>query len=107
MTKFYGIGIGPGDPELLTLKAVNALKQSDFIFEATSHTNTISIAGSIAKKYVKEKSTFIPLIFPMLKNKKIMKKAWKKNAEIVAEKIFLGHTCSFVRESIFLYTVAA
>ncbi|HRU01236.1 MAG TPA: precorrin-2 C(20)-methyltransferase, partial [Victivallales bacterium] len=96
MTKFYGIGVGPGDPELLTLKAVKALKSSDFIFEATSHTNTTSIAGSIVKNFIKEKAIFIPLVFPMLKNKKIMKSAWKKNAEIIAEKIFSGHICSFV-----------
>ena len=31
MSKIYLIGAGPGDPELLTLKAVNAIKESDAI----------------------------------------------------------------------------
>ncbi len=31
MSKFYGIGVGVGDPEMLTIKAVNALKELDII----------------------------------------------------------------------------
>ena len=27
----YGVGIGPGDPELLTLKAVRVIKEADLI----------------------------------------------------------------------------
>ena len=29
---FYGIGVGPGDPELMTLKAVRVIKACDVIF---------------------------------------------------------------------------
>ena len=29
--KLYGVGIGPGDPELLTLKALRVIKESDVI----------------------------------------------------------------------------
>ena len=32
MGKLYGIGVGPGDPELLTLKAYKILNQADVIF---------------------------------------------------------------------------
>ena len=32
MGKLYGIGVGPGDPELLTLKAYRILKEADIIF---------------------------------------------------------------------------
>lgn len=28
---FYGVGVGPGDPELLTLKAINAIKTADVV----------------------------------------------------------------------------
>ena len=45
MSKFYGIGVGVGDPEMLTIKAVNALKELDIIivpdagrdFESTAY----------------------------------------------------------------------
>ena len=29
--KFYGIGVGPGDPELMTLKAVRTIRECDVI----------------------------------------------------------------------------
>ena len=29
--RLYGIGVGPGDPELLTLKALRLIKESDVI----------------------------------------------------------------------------
>ena len=32
MGKMYGIGVGPGDPELLTLKAHRLLNEADVIF---------------------------------------------------------------------------
>lgn len=32
MGKLYGIGVGPGDPELLTLKAHRVLNEADVIF---------------------------------------------------------------------------
>lgn len=28
---FYGIGVGPGDPELLTVKAIHAIKEADVL----------------------------------------------------------------------------
>ncbi len=36
----YGIGVGPGDPELLTLKAIRALGEVDVIFAAASTKTT-------------------------------------------------------------------
>src|SRR5260370_1164665 len=34
MGRFYAIGVGPGDPELLTLKAVNVLQRVHVIYHA-------------------------------------------------------------------------
>ena len=31
MGKLYGVGVGPGDPELLTLKAVRIIEESEVI----------------------------------------------------------------------------
>ena len=33
---FFGIGVGPGDPELLTVKAIHAIRQADVLIAAAS-----------------------------------------------------------------------
>ncbi|OGV39838.1 MAG: precorrin-2 C(20)-methyltransferase [Lentisphaerae bacterium GWF2_49_21] len=93
---FYGIGVGPGDPDLVTIKAVKALKKVKYVFEATSGPKKDSIAGRIAKKYYSKPTKFMSLVFPMVNDSKTRNDAWKKNAGIVAEKLLSGHDCAFV-----------
>jgi len=92
----YGIGVGPGDPELLTLKAVRALGEVDVIFAAASTKNDYSTAYAIARPHLKENVRVIQLGFPMTKDKDKLEKAWKHNAEIVAEVLNKGQDAAFL-----------
>ena len=42
--KLYSVGIGPGDPELLTLKAVRLLKECDVVAVSYTHLTLPTIA---------------------------------------------------------------
>lgn len=53
MSKLYGVGVGPGDPDLMTVKALNAIKKSKVICFAGKSEDT-SIAFNIAKKAMPE-----------------------------------------------------
>ena len=71
MTKlgtFYGIGVGPGDPELLTVKAINAIKSVDVIVAPKTEKKEGSVALSIARSYLKSDIEIIYQVFPMVKN---------------------------------------
>ena len=55
--KLYGIGIGPGDPELLTLKAVRLIREADVIAvpgkvktETVAYQITVQAVPEIAEK---------------------------------------------------------
>ena len=50
--KLYGIGIGPGDPELLTVKAVRILKTVNFVFAPRASIKADSMAAEIIKGIV-------------------------------------------------------
>ena len=50
---FYGIGVGPGDPELLTVKAINAIKAADVLIAPKTEKKEGSVALSIAKPYLR------------------------------------------------------
>lgn len=93
---FYGIGVGPGDPDLVTVKAVKALKKVEFVFEATSAAGKESIAGRIAKKYYSKSAKFMALVFPMVNDSRTRNEAWERNAGIVAGNLLSGHNCAFV-----------
>ena len=81
--KFYGIGVGVGDPELLTIKAVNRLKNLDCIVLPEAKSGEGSTAFEIAKEYLKENTEKLYLEFPMIKdsvisNKKLIAKGQNK-----------------------------
>jgi len=92
----YGIGVGPGDPELLTLKAVRALSEVDVIFAAASTKNDYSTAYGIAKPHLKEGVRVIQLGFPMTKDEAELEAAWSHNAKIVAEVLDKGENAAFL-----------
>ncbi len=62
MKKVYGIGIGPGDKELLTLKGYRLIKECDYIFAPESRGK--SLAKSIVSEYTEGREV-IELAFPM------------------------------------------
>ena len=64
----YCIGCGPGDPELVTIKAINLIKNADIIFTPTARENKPSVALSIVEKYVSKGTEVRQLIFPMTKD---------------------------------------
>ena len=92
----YGIGVGPGDPELMTIKATKRLETIDVVFAASSTKNDYSTALDIARPYMPENITVVRLGFPMTKDKEAQAKAWEHNVSIVAETLDSGHSGAFL-----------
>jgi precorrin-2/cobalt-factor-2 C20-methyltransferase len=94
--KLFGVGVGPGDPELITIKAVNAIKAADIIFTAASTKNTYSLAVDIASPYISSSVTVERLYFPMTKDVQEVETAWINNAKQIAEVLKQGKTVVFL-----------
>ncbi len=92
---FYGIGLGPGDPELLTLKAIHTLQQADCIFVPKSDTKEDSLALEIVRDYVKGKKV-TEQIYPMTKDKSVLNAAWLKAAEEVYTEVRNGYDAAYL-----------
>ncbi|MHC1685793.1 MAG: cobalt-factor II C(20)-methyltransferase [Clostridiaceae bacterium] len=68
MAKLYGIGVGPGDKELLTIKAVKAIEDCDVIIAPSAMAGGNSIALETAGDYIKEGTEILIKHFPMGKD---------------------------------------
>ena len=92
MPELTCVGCGPGDPELLTVKAVNAIKNADVIMCPTSKEGKPSIALSVVSSLIDQdkKPEIVNLVFPMTKDKNILEITWQKNSHIIAESVFSG-----------------
>ncbi len=92
MTSLIGIGVGPGDPELLTVKAVKAIQNADIIMCPASNEDRPSIAFSVVSSIIDKSKNqeIIKLIFPMTKDKDVLEQTWKRNAKIMAETVLSG-----------------
>ncbi len=84
MPKLYGIGVGPGDPELMTLKAVKVLEKVDTLFAPNSGAGA-GIALDIVKKAVDKDFNVVELYFPMTKDKKRLEEHWDRASKVVED----------------------
>lgn len=62
--KLYGVGLGPGDPSLMTVRAVEVIGEADVIaYHSARHGR--SIARSIAARHLREDHVEEPLVYPV------------------------------------------
>ncbi len=92
MTDLVCVGCGPGDPDLLTVKAVKAIRNADVIICPTSKEGKTSIAYSIITSVIdsSKKPEIINLVFPMVKDKETLESTWERNAQAIANVIKSG-----------------
>lgn len=107
--KLIGIGVGPGDSELLTLKAINILKDVNVICAPKSSKNKESIALSIIKPILKEyrkcnesigndytNLTILEPLFPMIEDEKELEYYWDGASKKVANYLDKGEDVAFI-----------
>lgn len=92
MPGLIGIGVGPGDVDLLTVKAVKAIQNADIIMCPASKEDRPSIAFAVVSPIIDKSKNqeIVKLIFPMTKDKDVLEATWKKNAKIMAETVLSG-----------------
>lgn len=62
--RLYGLGIGPGDPELITVKALRLLRLADVVAYPISDQNKQGMARLIVLEYINSEQIQVPLYFP-------------------------------------------
>ena len=95
----YGIGVGPGDPELITVKAFRMLKECPVIAYPRKRMGAKSYALEIVELYVNTaEKEMLGLIFPMTRDQAALDREWNKTAELCWQHLQAGRDIAFVTE---------
>ncbi|MFY0780913.1 precorrin-2 C(20)-methyltransferase [Peribacillus simplex] len=95
----YGLGVGPGDPELITVKAFRVIQESPVIAYPKKRKGSKSYAHRIVEVYIRpEEKDMLGLVFPMTKDQAILDREWNGTVEKVWQKLYKGKDVAFVTE---------
>lgn len=92
----YGLGVGPGDPELITLKALKILQAVPVVFAAGSTKNDYSLALNVVERHLPPGAEIRTLGFPMSSDQAVLQAAWQDNARQVLAVLNAGRDAAFV-----------
>ena len=92
--KLYGVSVGPGDPELLTLKAVRIIEEADVV-AVPNIGHKRQTAYTIAEAYLEGKE-LIDCSTPMTKDRSVVLEAYEKIADDLCEALDAGNSVAYL-----------
>ena len=84
---FYGIGVGPGDPELITVKGARLIAACGCVVVPKSRMKDESIALKIARRYISAGAEIVKQVYPMTADKVLLKEKWSDAAAQVLARL--------------------
>ena len=79
----YGVSVGTGDPELITVKGLRILQSSQIVAFPKGINNRPGIAQNIISSWLRPHQKTLPLEFPYVQDPQLLQIAWQKAAEEV------------------------
>jgi precorrin-2/cobalt-factor-2 C20-methyltransferase len=96
--KLYGIGVGSGDPELITLKGLRILKKAPVVAFPAGLNGNLGIAQQIVLPWLQPHQRQLALTFPYVQDEAVLTQAWQLAAEQVWHHLQNGQDVAFVSE---------
>ena len=93
---FYGVGVGPGDPDLITLKGYRALQEADVICSPKPAADKEGVALAVARQLLPQPKPVLELPFPMTRDKAKLETCWNDAARRITALLEQGQKVAFV-----------
>jgi len=84
------VGVGPGDPQLLTVAAVKAIDAADVVAYPVAREGAEGMAAAIAAPWIGAGQRRLPLLFPMVTEAEPRIAAWHAAADALAAEVAAG-----------------
>jgi len=94
----YGISVGPGDPELITLKGLRSLQQVPVVAFPAGIQGKPGIAQQIVAQWLSPNQVQLALTFPYVQDMAVLKAAWQAAAQQVWQYLRQGQDVAFTCE---------
>ena len=94
--KLYSVGIGPGDPELMTLKAVRLLKECDVVALPKGDTDVMTAKEIVNHVVDLDAKPQLIVYMPMTKDMAAMDKAHREGADAIEKLLDEGKNVVFI-----------
>lgn len=95
MSHLYGISVGTGDPELITVKGLRYLQQAKIVAFPEGIQGKSGIAETIISRWLQSHQTLLPLKFPYVQDNQLLRQAWETAARQVLSYLQTGQDVTF------------
>ncbi len=92
----YIVGIGPGDPGLITVRGAEVLQSVHTVFVPVSRADRNSRALEIAEQHLPDGCMIEKLLFPMTRNAEILEKHYMDNAASIRNRLIDGINAALI-----------
>ncbi len=92
----YGIGVGPGDPGLITVKGREVIGACRHVFAPKARIKSESLALQIAGRYAGAGAQIHEVVFPMVEEEAVLERHWNECAAEIAALLEAGEDVCFL-----------